>query len=112
MVLAKYAGEEDRVKKLLTELLATPVPLFMGNIHELLEEIRKSKESAATNFILGGDKPTWEDFYLANITDQWTDVLELPDLLDKYPMLKKQQKAVYSLPGVAEWIAIRPKTFI
>lgn len=110
MVLAKMEGNLEQAEAIRKSLMATSIPLFLNNLNELLLEIQKSNESSG--LILGGAKPTWADFWLAHFTDTWVTILEDPTVLEAYPLLKNQQKAVYTLPGVAEWIQKRPDAFI
>lgn len=99
----------DRAVQLKQELLADAMPRFLENFNDVLKEIRKEKgNNIKSDFILGGEKPTATDFYLAYCTDTWEKELEKPDLLAKQSLLKQQQVAVLSLPNVAKWYAERP----
>lgn len=106
MVLAKMEGNLERTEEIRKDLMATSVPLFLKNLNEVLLECQKSNH--CSDLILAGTKPTWADFWLAHFTDTWATILEDPTLLQVHPLLKKQQKAVYTLPGVVEWIENRP----
>ncbi|ODM93582.1 putative glutathione S-transferase 8 [Orchesella cincta] len=93
-------------------LLTSTVPRFLENLTEILIQLRQNGSVDESGNFIFGKKPTWPDFWLAHFTHQWSEVLEEPQLLDKYDLLKKQQEEVYNLPGVAEWIKERPDSFI
>jgi len=115
-VLSKIGvGTKEDEALLRKTLLTSSVPRFLKNLSDVLTSLHKSEngdgEAFEGNFIFG-EKPVWADFWLAHFTDQWTEVLEEPTMLDKYEILKKQQEEVYKLPGVAEWVKERPSSFI
>lgn len=109
--MARLFGSSDtqQVTALRQEVLNSTVPLFLTNLSEILQDIHKARNHRS-DFILGDDKPTPADFWLAHFTDQWTTHLGEPQLLEKFEILKKQQIAVYNLPGVKEWVESRSQS--
>jgi len=108
LILAKFVERKpaNEVEEIKQQVLAT-APLFLQNMNDILMEMHKKQSKS--DFAMGGEEPTAADFYLAHSLEQWEEVLQDPNLLDKYDFLKKQRKALFSLPKVAEWVEKRPK---
>lgn len=79
--------------------------LYLGNMEKMLESERKSGD------FITGEKLRWADLFLANFTSTWEDILG-QEILEKYPLLKKQQTAVHSHPKIKEWMANRKVSVI
>ena len=97
----KEKDEEKKaaLKKDLTEYV---IPRVLGGLEKL---------AAANNCVEGwfyGPKVSYADFYFSHFVTYLQG--DVPDLLDKYPALKKLNKSVTTLPNIAKWIKDRPET--
>ena len=97
-----YEKDDERkaaIKKDMEEKIA---PRVLGGLQKL---------AAANNCMDGwfyGPKVTYADIIFTHIMSYV--VLVLPDVLDKYPALKKLKESVEKLPNIAKWIKERPVT--
>ena len=90
----KEKDEEKKaaLKKDLTEYV---IPRVLGGLEKL---------AAANNCVEGwfyGPKVSYADFYFSHFVTYLQG--DVPDLLDKYPALKKQNESVTTLPNIAKW---------
>ena len=106
--LAQKAGakfmEKDEEKKAALEkdLTENVIPRVLGGLGKL---------AAANNCAAGwfyGPKVSYADIYFSHFVTYL--LAQAPDLLDKYPALKKLNESVTTLPNIAKWIKDRPET--
>ena len=102
--LAPLFFEKDEEKKaaIKKDLLEKLMPRVLGGLE---------KRAAANNCAAGwfyGPKVTTADIGFFHAMSYLK--LIYPDVLDKYPALKKLTQSVESLPNIAEWIKKRPVT--
>ncbi|CAG7634897.1 unnamed protein product [Allacma fusca] len=96
-------NDPERIKELKEKLLATVFPRHLRQ----LEGIMGKTDGA----FIAGDQITHGDFVLASWTNVWEDVVD-SNILESYPLLKKQQKAVMELPEIQDIVRNRPCTFV
>ncbi|KAK7076171.1 hypothetical protein SK128_007051 [Halocaridina rubra] len=93
-------SNEEKTKRFREELFPNVLKPFLVDINKQLE----GKDW------LVGDKVTWLDLHCASFFDNHK--VKIPYLLDDFPNVDKHMKRVKELPGIKEWIAKRPFTFI
>ncbi|KAJ0174440.1 hypothetical protein K1T71_009548 [Dendrolimus kikuchii] len=99
----QYEKDEAYKAKKHEENLANKYPLML---EKLVEMITKNNGHVA----LG--KLTWGDFVYAGCLDYLKTMLQMPDLEEKYPILKKPIEAVMAIPQVKAYADAAPKCSI
>jgi len=103
----KVFSEKDEAKKatLKDEFLKTVAPKYYGIMEELVESTGSGK-------FIRGDKPSWQDFFIANWMEILGELIVGESFLDQYPNLKKVKEAVFAIPSIKAHVERRPKTQI
>ena len=97
-----FEKDETRKAELLKELTETHIPKLLGN----LERLASANNSAGG--WLCGPKVTYADFAFLEVSGYVFKVA--PNLLDKYPALKKLKTSIENLPNIAKWLKERPES--
>jgi len=99
--------EKDEAKKSVfqDEFVKTVAPKYYGIMEELVASTGSGK-------FIRGDKPSWQDFYIANWIEIFGDGLVGENFVDQYPNLKKVKEAVFAIPAIKAHVDKRPKSKI
>ena len=97
-----FEKDEARKAELKKELQETHIPKILGNLKKF------AVGNNCKDGWLYGPKVTYADFagYIALDVILQND----PNVLDRYPALKKLRTSVENLPNIAKWLQDRPKT--
>ena len=99
---ATFKEKDEKKAALKKDLTENVIPRVLGGLEKLV---------AANNCVEGwfyGPKVSYADFYFSHFVTYL--LAQAPDLLDKYPALKKLNESVTTLPNIAKWIKDRPET--
>jgi glutathione S-transferase len=101
-----YIQQQDAGKKaeIKADLAANAFPKYYKFLEDLV--------SQTTGPFITGDKPTWQDFFVANWLELWSEHIVELDFLNDYPALKELQQAVFDIPAIKKYVSTRPKSFI
>jgi glutathione S-transferase len=101
MIQVFFEKDEQKKKELEEKFKTEVVPKYLVKLNEL----------ALNEGYLWGDKLTWPDLILYNISTLLHDfVVTVPEFNRSYPGLEKLIANVESNPGIAEWLKQRPNT--
>ena len=97
-----FEKDEEKKAALIKDLTENVVPRVLGGLEKL------AAANTCTEGWLYGPKVSYADFYFYHSLTYLLGIV--PDLLDKYPALKKLNESVTTLPNIAKWIKERPDT--
>ena len=97
-----FEKDEEKKAVLKKDLAEKSIPRYLGSLEKL---------AAANNSAKGwfhGPNVSYADLYFSNVIGYLLG--DAPDLLEKFPALKKLNESVTTLPNIAKWIKERPDT--
>jgi glutathione S-transferase len=98
---AHYEEDEAVKAKKWEPIRAETIPFFLGKLEALATE---------NDGYLALKKLTLADVYLTGLVTYIKSMLQVDDLGDKYPNLKRVVKNVKAVDGIKEWVEKRPKS--
>jgi len=99
--LSKDEAEKSELKDV---LIKETFPKYLA----ILESLASTLEG---NF-LGGEKPCWQDFVLANWLDIFEDTILGAKFLSKYSRLMGIKESVFAIPSIAQYLKTRVKSIV
>lgn len=100
MAAAHFEADEAIKQKKKETLTTETIPFFLGKLEQLATDNKGH---------LAVSKLTWADFFFASMLELFKIIIG-PEVLSKYPNLKKVADNVYNLDAIKAWMKKRPVT--